>query len=198
MKSAPLGLAEGSGATFSDALICIETSHRQESEKTASFVAWLGHCFNTSCGKRFACSMQQSMTSAVNRDFRSIGSHCTTLRMQPTPCTQVSGSAVHESSSRVWKQLDAQATLSLNYLHLLACLQKQTQCECGVMKPALSIAFSVADAQEVLSEHKSIDPVTVKVTVGGTRCSVVDLFALLRSLSLEAGQTTANVCRYTV
>ena len=65
-------------------------------------------------------------------------------------------------------------------------------------KPALSIAFSVADAQEVLAEHESIDPVTATVTVGGARCSVVDGFALLRSSSLEAGQTAANVCGYTM
>ena len=66
MKSAALGLAEGSGAKLSHVLI--ETSPQQESEKTAFFLAWLGlggtvsfsttpysviassHCFNTSHG----------------------------------------------------------------------------------------------------------------------------------------------------
>ena len=43
MKSAALGLAEGSGAKLSHVLI--ETSPQQESEKTAFFLAWLGHCF---------------------------------------------------------------------------------------------------------------------------------------------------------
>ena len=117
------------------------------------------------------------MTSAVNRDFRSIGS------------------AVHESSSRVQKQLHAQAALSLNYL---VCKSRHNTSAWGETKPALSIAFSVADAQEVLSEYESIYPVTDTVTVGGVRCSVVDGFAFLRYLSLEAGQTTANVCRYTM
>ena len=109
----------------------------------------------------------------------------------------VSGSAVHdhESSSRVRKQLDAQATLSLNYL---VCKSRHNASAWGETKPALSIAFSVADAQEVMSEHESINPVTDTGTVGGAQCSVVDGFALLRSLSLEAGQTTANVCRYTM
>ena len=62
----------------------------------------------------------------------------------------------------------------------------------------MSIAFSITDAQEVLLEHEIIDPATGTVTVGGARCSVVDGFALLRSSSLEAGQTAANVCGYTM
>ena len=37
----------------------------------------------------------------------------------------------------------------------------------GEAKPALSIAFSVADAQGVLLEHESIGPATDTVTVGG-------------------------------
>ena len=83
----------------------------------------------------------------------------------------------------------------------LSCLQKQSRHNASALseaKPALSIAFSVADAQEVLAEHESIDPVTGTVTVGDARCSVVDGFALLRSSSLEAGQMSANVCGYTM
>ena len=84
------------------------------------------------------------------------------------------------------------------FIFLLVCKSRHNASAWGenLMKPALSIAFSVADAQEVQSEHESIDPVTDTVTVGGARCSVVDGFALLRSLFLEAGQTTANACRY--
>ena len=54
MKSAALGLAEESGAKLSH--ILIETSPRQESEKTASFLAWLGFksTRHLAC-KRFAC-----------------------------------------------------------------------------------------------------------------------------------------------
>ena len=62
----------------------------------------------------------------------------------------------------------------------------------------LSIAFTVADAEEVLSEHESFDAGTDTVTAGGAQHLVVKGFALLKSFSLEAGQTTANVCRYTL
>ena len=71
-KSASLGLAEGSGAKFSHVLT--EASHRQESEKTASFVAWLGHW------------------------FRSLFQHVT---WQTLACSTVSGGASHKEEKNL-------------------------------------------------------------------------------------------------
>ena len=72
------------------------------------------------------------------------------------------------------------------------------------VKPALSIVIycflSHGRLGGTFRVQEGIDPVTdaVQVIVGGVRRWVVDRFALLRSSSLEARQTTANVCRYTL
>ena len=154
-----------------------------------------------------ACNSAQLLTSAVNRDFRSISrtalhfgymqaymyfvcccnrSYCGQW-LSWQLCMPWSSSRVRKRKRRRWIILSAKAKADTMWV-----LWVNSKWSC------FSIAFSVADAQEVLSEHESIDLVTDTVTVGGARCSVVDGFALLRSLSLEAGQTAANVCRYTM
>ena len=68
MKSAALGLAEGSGAKLSHVLI--ETSPRQESEKTAFFLAWLGHCFKSSTGGiQTLCMRSRKINTWFHRTF---------------------------------------------------------------------------------------------------------------------------------
>ena len=151
------------------------------------------------------CNSAWLLTSALNHDFwsmvialhyASIQCHAATsfaccMRMQPILLWSVVSSA--------WK-LQVQFGIAGDVV-VESCQQSKSRHNAsalGEAKPALSITFSVADAQEVLSEQKSIDSVTDTVTVGGAWCSVVDGFALLMSSSLEAGLTMANVSRYTM
>ena len=69
MKSTALGLAEGSGAKLSHVLM--ETSPRQESETTTSFLAWLGHCFK----KGVLCTAKKAVHNTPF--FKSLFQHVT-------------------------------------------------------------------------------------------------------------------------